>query len=179
MILGIDKLHELVKEKKLVENLCERELNNPEGAGFDLRIGEIYQNTSGGFMGIDEREIPEPKLIEKFEENKKKTVILEPGEYYVIKTIETVNTPKDIMILFRPRITFFRCGVTVFTGNCAPGYRGPLFFGLANLGKFPFKLEMGARVVHAMFHQIDGSSNLYQGQWQGGRLSTEGKEKQV
>ncbi len=179
MILGIDKLHELVKEKKLVENLCERELNNPEGTGFDLRIGEIYQNKSGGFLGVDEREIPEPELLEKFEENKKKTVILKPGEYYVIKTIENVNTPKDIMITFLPRITLFRCGVTVFTSNCAPGYCGPLFFGLVNLGKFPFKLEMGARVVHALFHQIDGSSNLYRGQWQGGRLSTEGKEKQV
>ena len=42
MILGITKLLELVREKKLVENLCERELKNPEGAGFDLRIGEIY-----------------------------------------------------------------------------------------------------------------------------------------
>jgi hypothetical protein len=41
MILGIKELHRLVDEQKLVENLCEREQNNPEGAGFDLRMGEI------------------------------------------------------------------------------------------------------------------------------------------
>ena len=30
MILGIKKLHELVREINLVENLCDREKNNPE-----------------------------------------------------------------------------------------------------------------------------------------------------
>ena len=38
MILGPKKLLELVKKKKLVENLAHRELTNPEGAGFDLRL---------------------------------------------------------------------------------------------------------------------------------------------
>ena len=33
MILGIKELLNLVKEEKLVENLSERELKNPEGAG--------------------------------------------------------------------------------------------------------------------------------------------------
>jgi hypothetical protein len=37
MILGPVLLLKLVKEKKLVEHLAERELTNPEGAGFDLR----------------------------------------------------------------------------------------------------------------------------------------------
>jgi hypothetical protein len=39
MILGIQKLHDLAESIGLVENLCEREMNNPEGAGFDLRMG--------------------------------------------------------------------------------------------------------------------------------------------
>ena len=179
MILGIDKLHQLVKEKKLVEGLCSRELENPEGAGFDLRIGELYKITSGGYIGVTERESPGMELVTTFEEGKENTVMLEPGEHYVMKTVENVNTPEDLMILFRTRITLFRSGVNVITGNCAPGYCGPLFFAMHNMGKFPFKLEMGSRVVHAMFHKIDGSSNLYKGQWQGGRLATEGKEVQI
>ena len=58
MILGIKKLHELVKEIKLVENLCQREMNNPEGAGFDLRLGEIYELEGDGFLGVEERDTP-------------------------------------------------------------------------------------------------------------------------
>jgi deoxycytidine triphosphate deaminase len=179
MILGIDKLHQLVKEKKLVENLCERELNSPEGAGFDLRIGQIYKLKSGGFLGVEERETSDTELIAEHKEGETISVVLEPGEHYVMKTMENVNTPDNITILFRPRITLFKSGVTLFTGNCSPGYCGQLFFALVNTGKHPFKLEMGARVVHAMFHKIDGSSSLYKGQWQGGRITTDGKEKQI
>jgi len=43
MILGVDKLLKMVKENKLVENLCERELTNPEGAGFALCLGKVHR----------------------------------------------------------------------------------------------------------------------------------------
>jgi hypothetical protein len=65
MILGIKKLHELVKEIKLVENLCDRETNNPEGAGFDLRLGEVYDLEGEGFLGVEERQTPNIKLVAK------------------------------------------------------------------------------------------------------------------
>jgi len=179
MILGIDKLHRLVKENNLVEGLCERELNNPEGAGFDLRIGEIHKTNSGGFLGVEERETPEIELIAEYKKGEKTTAILEPGEHYIMGTMEKVNTPNDILILFRPRTTLFRSGVTLFTGNCSPGYCGKLNFAIVNTGKYPFKLELGARVAHAMFYRIEGSSNLYRGQWQGGRVTTEKREEQI
>ena len=178
MILGIDKLHYLVKTKKLVENLCEREMNNPEGAGFDLRLGEVYESQAGaGFLGEKERKTPAVKLIAQY--GRDKYFIFKPGKYYLIKTIEKVNTPADILILFRPRTTMFRSGLAVFTGNASPGYCGELNFGLANLGKSAIKIELGARVVHAMFYQVKGKTHLYRGQWQGGRVSAKKKEKQV
>ena len=59
MVLGIKELHRLVKEKNLIANLSERELKNPEGAGFDLRIGELYEISGEGFLGVTERETPD------------------------------------------------------------------------------------------------------------------------
>jgi deoxycytidine triphosphate deaminase len=179
MILGIDKLHQLVKEKNLVENLCQRELENPEGAGFDLRLGEIYEIKGKSFLGIDERKTPEVKLLAKFKENKKQSFIFKSGKYYLIKTIEKVNTPDDILILFRPRTTVFRSGMMIFTGNASPGYCGELTFGIVNLGSVDVEIELGARVVHAMFYRVEGKTHLYRGQWQGGRVTTKKKEKQV
>lgn len=177
MILGIDKLHRLVKEKKLVENLCDRELNNPEGAGFDLRLGEVYELKGKGFLGVDERKTPDVKLMASFGKNK--SFIFKPGGYYIIKTIEKVNTPENVLILFRPRTTIFRSGLMLFTGNCSPGYCGELNFGLANLGKSEIEIELGARIAHAMFYEVKGKTNLYRGQWQGGRVNAKRKEKQV
>jgi len=179
MILGISELKKLVKEKKLVEGLCEREINSPEGAGFDLRLGEVFEISGDGFLGIEERKTPEAKSAAKFNENIQSSHKFFPGRYYLIKTIEKVNTPEDILILFRPRTTIFRSGLMIFTGNASPGYCGQLTFGIANLGQSEIEIEMGARVVHAMFYQIQGEANLYRGQWQGGRVAAQETETQI
>ena len=63
MILGIKTLHQLVKDNNLVENLCDREKNSPEGAGFDLRLSEIYELEGDGFLGIEERDTTNVKLV--------------------------------------------------------------------------------------------------------------------
>ena len=179
MILGVDKLLALVKEKKLVENLCDRELNNPEGAGFDIRIGEVYEINGDGLLGIEEKQTPKETLVAKYTEGEKNVFEFLPGKYYLMKTIEKVNTPSDIAILFRSRSTLYRSGIALFTGNVSPGYCGELTFGIANLGLCPIKIEMGARVAHAMFYQVDGQTCLYRGQWQGGKVATKDIEKQV
>ncbi len=179
MVLGIDKLLKLVKEKKLVENLSERELKNPEGAGFDLRIGEIYEIEGEGFLGIEERKTPKVKLVGKFSKQKKEKFILEPNKYYLIKTLEKVNLPENILALSTPRSTLFRSGIYIFGGQVPPGYKGELTMGIYNFSQENFELELGSRVIHIMFFEIKGKANLYRGQWQGGRVSSEEKEKQV
>lgn len=179
MILAVNKLLKLVKEKRLVENLSERELKNPEGAGFDLRIGELYQAEGKGFLGIDERKTPEIKLIAKFEKKKAKKVFLEPKTYYLMKTVEKLNMPDNLLALFTPRSTLYRSGVYIFGGQTAPGYNGELTTGIYNFRDEKFELEMGSRVIHIMFFEVKGKSNLYRGQWQGGRITTKKKEKQV
>jgi len=179
MILGAKKILKLVKEKKLVENLSERELKNPEGAGFDLRIGELYQLKGQGFLGVEERETPEVKLLAKVDEKKSKKVILQPRTYYLIKTIEKLNLPENLLALFTPRSTLYRSGVYIFGGQTAPGYQGELTTGIYNFRDEKFELEMGSRVIHIMFFEVKGKSNLYRGQWQGGRVATKKKEKQI
>lgn len=190
MILGPKKLLQLVKKKKLVEGLAERELTTPEGAGFDLRLGELYKLKAGkAFLGEFERETPEMKLVAKYPDfakassgkgkRKSVTYTIKPGEFYIATTIEKVNTPLDITINFKPRTTTFRSGLFLRTGNVAPGYCGKLTFALKNEGPMPVKLEMGCRIVHAQFEWVDGGGTQYKGQWQGGRVTTKKREKQI
>ena len=182
MIIGIKKLHELVKENNLVENLCERERNNPEGAGFDLRISEVYSLEGSGFLGVDDRETPQIELLVKHDSNKNENdnfYVFKPGEYYLIKTMEKVNLPTTLSGIIFPRTTLFRSGLALFNGVVQPGYSGELTFGLFNLGKSNIKISFGARIVHITFHEILGEGNQYRGQWQGGRVATDGEEMQV
>lgn len=179
MILGIKELHRLVDEIRLVENLCEREMKNPEGAGFDLRLGEVFELKGDGYLGIEERDTPEARSVAKYEDGKNNFFVFEPGKYYLMKTIEKVNLPIDLMAIIFPRTTLFRSGLALFNGQVAPGYCGELTFALCNLGKSNIKIDLGARVVHITFHQVLGEGNEYRGQWQGGRVSTKGKETQI
>lgn len=83
------------------------------------------------------------------------------------------------MAIFTPRSTLYRSGVYIFGGQSAPGYKGELTMGIYNFRNITFELEMGARVLHIMFFEVKGKTNLYRGQWQGGRVTTKKKEKQV
>lgn len=179
MTLGPKELLKLVKKIKLVENLSERELTNPEGAGFDLRLGEVYKISGEAFLGITERHTAEIEVVKTYDEKKVSQVVIKPGEFYLIKTIEDVNMPDSLTASITPRSTTYRSGLMIRTGNVPPGYHGGLTFGLKNEGPVAVTIELGARIVHIQFHEVAGGGNNYRGQWQGGRVTTTKKEKQV
>lgn len=179
MILGPQLLLKLVKEHNLVENLAERELNNPEGAGFDLRLGAVYKIKGKGFLGVTERQTPDDILVSKYEEGKKNKIVFKPGDFYLVQTIELFNMPENLTANFKPRTTTFRSGLFLRTGNVAPGYKGQVSFGMTNEGPCEVTIEMGARFVHVQFEEVKGGGSMYRGQWQGGRVSAKKREKQV
>jgi deoxycytidine triphosphate deaminase len=179
MVLGPKKLLQLVKKIKLVEHLSERELTNPEGAGFDIRLGEVYKISGKAFLGVTERHTADIKLLKKYEEGKANKVVIKPGDFVLTKTIETVNMPQNLTASITPRSTTYRSGLMLRTGNVPPGYSGGLTFGLYNAGPISVTIEMGARYAHIQFSEVEGGGNMYRGQWQGGRVTTTKKEKQV
>ncbi|MBP6882045.1 MAG: 2'-deoxycytidine 5'-triphosphate deaminase [Candidatus Levybacteria bacterium] len=179
MILGPEILLKLVKTKKLVENLSERELTNPEGAGFDFRLGEVYKISGKSFLGVTERQTADIELVEKYVEGETRSITIKPGDFYLVKTIETVNMPVNLTANIKPRSTTFRSGIFLRTGNIAPGYSGGLTFALKNEGSINVVIEMGARIIHVQFEEVLGKGNKYRGQWQGGRVSATKKETQV
>ena len=179
MILGVSKLLKLVETKKLVSGLCDRELTNPEGAGFDLRLGKVHQISGTAFLGITERDSANSKLIAEYDEKKNKTIIIKPGESFLVSTIEKVNLPSDITANMWLRSTLYRSGLILSGGNVAPGYSGELSFLFFNAGQAKIKIELGARIVHILFYDVKGKTNAYRGQWQNGRVTSKKKEKQV
>src|SRR3989337_2348762 len=163
-MIGPKELLRLVKEKKLVENLDKRELENPEGAGFDLRLGEVYKIKGKAFLGNESRSTPGVELVKKYEEGKKRSIKIKPGDFYLVKTIEKINLPVNLSAVIIPRTTTFRSGIFIRTGPIQPGYQGELTFGLKNEGPITLEIEMGARIVHVIFHEIKGGGSKYRGQ---------------
>lgn len=174
MFLGVDELLKLVHEKKLVEHLCERELTNPEGCGFDLRLAEAYTISGDGYLGVEERKTCKIEAV-----TTNKHLVVKPGDFYLVKTMETVNVPDNLVGILKPRSTLQRMGLFLRTTQIAPGYCGELTFALKNEGPAMVHIEIGARIAHVLFAEVKGKTALYRGQWQGGRVTALEAEKQV
>ena len=179
MPIGPKLLLELVKKKKLVEDLSERELTNPEGAGFDLRLGAIHEIHGEGYLGITDRKTPNIKTLLEYRDGELQRYVFKPGSQCLVTTLESVNLPDDITANMSLRSTLYRSGMIFSGGNVAPGYSGQLSFTFFNSGRSPITIEMGARIVHILFSRVEGRGSFYRGQWRGGRVVVVKKEKQV
>ncbi len=190
MILSATKVLELNKEHSLIENLDERELTNPEGVGIDLRVGEVYRLSGEGYLGVEERKTPDAKIVASAASGDKE-VLMKPGDFLLVKTIERVNVPgkkivvtngkepRFLALFVTHRSTLHRCGILFMATKTDPGYSGELVFGLKNVGGANFRLELGARIANAVFFEVDGDIHrAYEGQWGGGRVATGAKEVQ-
>lgn len=179
MILGASKLLRRVREENLVEGLSERERTNPEGAGFDLRLGKLFRLTGKGFLGVDERETPAVELVAEYNPEERQSITIKPGEYFLTETVERVNVPLDLLGIAKPRTTLHRSGIITRVSVAHPGYSGALHPALYNAGGVPVEIELGARYINIMFLEVKGGGSPYRGQWQGGRATTEGRETQI
>jgi deoxycytidine triphosphate deaminase len=161
MVLGHSLILKYIKEKKLIEDTEEKWV---EGSGVDLRAKTFYRlRTSAEFMK-DSRKLPE---ITEVQED---TLVLKPGEYILVETIEKVNMPEDLCALMSNRSSLFRCGASLRTAVIDPGYCGTLTFGLKNESQHEITIEKGARVGQIQFFRVEENEKLYEGRYQGGKV---------
>jgi len=190
MKISAVRVLELNERYHLIENLADRELNNPEGAGFDLRVGQIHKLAGDSFLGIKERHSPSTELLGDIEIDGEKEIVIKPGEYFLVTTMETLNSPSEkikydeffpeayIKPIINPRSSLQRGGVSLHFTKTDPGYKGKLTFGIKNLGNQDFKFQLGARMFNVEFEPVVGELNrAYSGQHQGGRVTSQGEKE--
>jgi len=186
-VLGAREVIRRIHAESLIMDLGLRDLSNPEGTGIDLRLGSVHTITEGGAFieadgaaGLGRRHGVTTKEIFSFkgESDAQDTLVIKPGEYYLVQTVESLNTPMDVMPMIYPRSSLHRAGLLLLVTKTDPGYQGKLTLGLTNLGPFEVKLQLGARICNIVFYKIEGEGIGYRGQHQGGRVS-HGEEVQI
>jgi deoxycytidine triphosphate deaminase len=185
-VLGVTEVLERIQQQDLIAGLSPRELENPEGVGLDLRLGEVHTISEGGAFieadgeaGLGLRRGVQTESVAEWKAGGKEYAVIAPGKYYLVRTMETINTPLDLMPVVYPRASLFKAGLLLISSKTDPGYRGPLVFGLKNLSDFEVKLQLGARFCNIVFFTIEGVGTTYRGQHQGGRVSIKETERQV
>ena len=175
--------------KKIID---QREKENPEGIELELRVGKVEKIEGDSFLGVTERSSAKTVLVADIESDGNKKIIMKPGDYFLVGTIEKVNCPANPIIYekgeearyivpdIKPRVSLQKAGVSLHCSTTNPGYRGQLVFGLANNSKYNFEFELGVRMFKIYWEVVSGEiKRTYTGQHQGGRFTSQGKiEKQ-
>jgi deoxycytidine triphosphate deaminase len=131
-----------------------------QASSIDLHIGNIY------LPGEKEDDLGGAK-------EPKDNYSLMTGETAVVTTAETLHLPSDIAGFgFPPSGVFFKGLLMTNPGHVDPGYEGVMRFTVINMGKDPYFLGRGGRIVtlllfrlndtvHANWHQRNpGGSSL-------------------
>ena len=187
MKISSTRILELNEKYNLIGGLSEREATNPEGSGFDLRVGRVDKIVGESFLGVAERRSPETELLGEIERDGTKSITIVPGETYLVQTIETVNAPKEkvkydpnfpeayLGIDISARTSLMRGGIQLLHGRVNPGYKGPLTMAIHNSSKYNFIFELGPRMFDIEFVPVIGElTRTYSGQHQGGRVTSGG-----
>lgn len=153
----------------LIENLSSNFLI--EGVQVDLRLDKLIERIGEAELHQSHRNTGH----EYYRDPVEGFYTLEAGKYYLATTMERLNMPLDLMAHVVPRTTMFRSGVVLQVGDVAPNYFGPLTVGMFLHPSIPFvKIERGFRFISLEFLELLGDSVPYCGQWQGGKVSSNG-----
>ncbi len=161
MFIARDEILKRIKEEKLLENVDEEAV---QPSGVDLSIDSLYTIKSSSALYRSKKEMPE------VEEVVSDIYIIRPRKYYLFRTKEWVNMPKDLVAFIFPRSTLFRCGISLRTAVVDPGYKGYLTIGIKNENNYEFKLERYAKVAQIVFARVQGNASEYMGDYQFGKV---------
>lgn len=194
MKISAVKILELNEKHNLIEGLSERELNNPEGSGIDLRVGQVHKIIGDSMLSADgtsrERYSSKTELIGDVEKDGNKVITLKPGDFFLVTTVEIINSPAEkikydeffpagyVIPKIWPRSSLQRGGVSFHATKTDPGYKGKLTVAIKNLGTEDFTFELGARMFNIEYEPVIGEiKRAYSGQHQGGRVTSQGQKE--
>jgi deoxycytidine triphosphate deaminase len=132
--------------------------NQLQPNSFDLTISPYYKSIIGNSLNINEAYIDCSKEIKYnaklFENDGAGTLyhILEPGEFVLLSSKETLNIPNGILAFVQGRSSIARIGIqTEQAGLIDAGFHGTITFEVYNETKYPIKIYEGMRVAQVYF----------------------------
>lgn len=124
--------------------LLQTALSPVKGASLDLTVGSIFiPGTARAAPGGLEVPLEELALMQ--------------GHTAVIETLETLSISKRMAAIAFPPASVSMAGLlTTNPGHVDPGYQGPLHLTVINMGRLPFNLKRGDRIIRLIIFELSG-----------------------
>ena len=117
-----------------------------------------FKNNDSLFTGIDTADSRKSSdLFSPF--NGWDAIVLMPGEFYILSTIERIRFPDDVCGFIQGRSSLARIGINVHNaGFFDAGFAGTATLEVTNLTKYPIKIAKGTRICQMVFVRQGKSS---------------------
>jgi dCTP deaminase len=165
---------EIAKGRILIEPL-DPSCIQPASVDVHLDKNLLVFKTRGNPFYIDVKQNMED-LTELVEIGEDKPFFLQPGEFVLVSTLESITLPDDIVGRLEGKSSLGRIGLLIHStaGYVDPGWKGHLTLELSNVAKLPVTLYYKMRIAQISFLRLtsaaerpygsEGLGSKYQGQ---------------
>lgn len=131
----------------------------------DFRLGNefgVFEHSRHAYIDLREGSTAIGDLMRTIEVPTGESFILQPGEFALAITEESLELDDDVLGRLEGRSSLGRIGIIVHgtAGLFDPGWRGKATLELSNLGRMPVALYPGMRICSFTFEQLTTPSSV-------------------
>lgn len=124
----------------------------------DLRLGtsfRVFKHSQHAFVDPHDKELAST-LMEEEKIQEGEAFILQPGDFVLATTVESLTLPDDLVGRLEGRSSLGRLGIVVHSTASVfdPGWNGKIVMELGNLGRMPVALYPGMRICAMTFEEL-------------------------
>ena len=160
-LIDRSKLRFVVKNKVLRSNEV-----NIQPASVDLRLGDTFLIPSPSTEPVDITS--DSAVADMWTEYKNKSIVINPNEFILATTMETIWLPDDLTAFVEGRSSIGRLGLFIQNaGWVDPGFVGDITLEMFNASPYPIKLTSGMRICQLVLAKLDSyAEHAYKGKYQ-------------
>ena len=142
--------------------------NGLSSFGYDMRPDNrwlVFKPSQDHNLVVDPKNFRE-ELVQNVVVDR---LILHPGYYALVASVETFNLPPDVFGLVVGKSTYARCGILVNVTPLEPGWAGRLTIEIANLSPAPVAVYAFEGIAQVIFFRGHGPELNYTTKSDGGK----------
>lgn len=129
--------------------------------GYDIRVGtrfKIFTPTprTGGVTVVDPKRFDDDLFVEvDTAERGTDHVVIPPNSFALCETVETLEIPRDVLVLCVGKSTYARCGLIVNVTPLEPEWRGKVTLEISNTTPLPARVYANEGIAQLVFLKGD------------------------
>lgn len=158
MILSDHDIKKALREKRIVIDPAPDLSVQLGSCSIDLRLGKKFRVFNHSKVALIDPQNPcaTEDLMTEIEVKNKDPFILQPGDFILATTMETITIPDTLLARLEGRSSLGRLGIVVHSTASVfdPGWHGVAVLELGNLGRIPVALYPGMRICSFTFEEL-------------------------